>query len=385
MRVGLVILHADPARGGAERYTVDLAAALARRGIKTSLISSSPGPNIPGVESVVLSASGMTRTGRYGNWLRNLDVHLASAAYDRVHAALPVRHCDVYHPHAGLAQEALQQGHRKRTGWARWGSWVGNRWNGRRRAFAAVERQLLSGSQPPIVISLSKYVQSSIQQYYALPGDRHACLFNAVDLQRFDPAASRDGGREWRRELGCTSTDIVALMIAQDFERKGLGEAIAALTQVSDPRLKLVVVGKPDPRAWRQRAVAAGVASRVIFAGPTQRPAVCYGGADFFVLPTKHDPCSLVVLESLAMGVPVVTTTRNGAAEIMTEGREGLVLSDPEDVSGLAAAMQQLCDDRRRDEMARACLALRPRLSYERHVDTLLEIYARTNAHARAA
>ncbi len=385
MRVGLVILHADPARGGAERYTVDLAAALARRGIATSLVASSGGPSIPGVRSVVLPPSGWTRTGRYWNWLGKLDAHLASAAYDMVHSALPIRHCDVYHPHAGLAQDAICRGHLKRTGGARWSSWLGNQFNGRRQAFAAVERRLLAGPRPPIVISLSQYVQSSIHNFYTLPADRHACLFNAVDLHRFDPAAQRHAGQTWRREMGCGPQDILALMIAQDFARKGLGEVIAALSQVNDSRLKLVVVGKPGPRAWMRQAVAAGVAHRVTFAGPTTQPAACYSGADFFVLPTKHDPCSLVVLESLAMGLPVVTTTRNGAAEIMTPGREGLVLSDPEDVSALAVAMQQLCDDKVRADMSRACLALRPRLSYDRHIDTLMEIYARTNSRSRAA
>jgi hypothetical protein len=34
MRIALVILHADPARGGAERYTIDLANALAPAGMK---------------------------------------------------------------------------------------------------------------------------------------------------------------------------------------------------------------------------------------------------------------------------------------------------------------------------------------------------------------
>ena len=41
MKIGLVILHADAARGGAERYTLDLAAALARRGHDVSLLATS--------------------------------------------------------------------------------------------------------------------------------------------------------------------------------------------------------------------------------------------------------------------------------------------------------------------------------------------------------
>ncbi|MBI1347388.1 glycosyltransferase [bacterium] len=385
MRVGLVILHADPARGGAERYTVDLAAALARRGIESSLISSTPGPEIPGVTPVVLPARGLSRSGRYLRWLRAVETHRAAANYDIVHAALPIRDCDVYHPHAGLAAEAVERGHLKRTGWSRLGSWMGNQLNGRRQAFAFVERKLLSGSRRPIVISLSSYVQTAIRQFYRLPEDRHACLFNAVDLQRFDPAATHSAGTTWRQSLGCSDQDVLALMIAQDFARKGLSEAIAAVAQVPDPRLKLVVVGKPDPTAWQQQAQSLGVTHRVIFSGPTTQPAACYRGADFFVLPTKHDPCSLVVLEALAMGLPVITTTRNGAAEAMIAGQHGEVLADPDDVPTLADAMNHLCQDTVRSAMAERCLALRTRLSYDHHVETLLGIYGRVQPQRRAA
>lgn len=385
MRVALVILHADPARGGAERYTVDVAAALAARGLQVSLLATSAVGTVAGVKTVVWPSRRMTRTGRYWDFLAQLDRHLAQHRYDVVHAALPVRHCHVYHPHAGLAVEAVAEGHLKRTGLARWLSRWGNRWNARRQAFATVECALLHGPCPPIVISLSRYVEHSLERFYDLPEERRARLFNAVDLVRFDPSGKEAAAHQWRQSVGCRPEDILALMIAQDFARKGLREALQALRRVEDDRLKLVVVGKPDPRPWQALAEEWGVAGRVIFAGPTSRPEVCYAAADLFVLPTYHDPCSLVVLEALAMGVPVITTQRNGAAEVMTHGREGWVLSHPEDLPDLAHAMNELCDDRRRQQMSAACLKLRPKLSYGAHLDQLLRIYERAVACQRAA
>jgi UDP-glucose:(heptosyl)LPS alpha-1,3-glucosyltransferase len=314
-----------------------------------------------------------------------LDRHLNSAEYDVVHSALPVTRCDVYHPHAGLAIDAIANGHRKHQGWKQWVARIANQWNGRRQAFAKIERRMLAAPVPPIVISLSQYVQTSIMSHYPLPSHRHARLFNAVDLQRFDPATAAEEGCAWRRRLGLDEADILALMIAQDFARKGLTECLAALAQTPEPRLKLVVVGKPDPTMWKQQALAAGIADRVIFAGPTQCPAACYAAADVFVLPTKHDPCSLVVLEALAMGVPVITTSHNGAAEVMTSGQEGLVLSDPHDVAALADALQTVCDGPTRTAMAERCLQLRPRLSYDHHLETLLQIYGRARIRSHAA
>jgi UDP-glucose:(heptosyl)LPS alpha-1,3-glucosyltransferase len=167
-------------------------------------------------------------------------------------------------------------------------------------------------------------------------------------------------------------------MIAQDFERKGLREAILATCggDGEAPGLSLLVVGKEDPRKYEQLASRSCDAKRVTFAGRTDDPYGFYQAADFFVLPTRHDPCSLVVLEALAMGLPVVSTVFNGACEIMTDGKHGFVLSDPSDAEALAAAMRQLLDPQRRGQMSRACLELRPRLAYAHHLEQLLAVYS---------
>src|SRR4051794_9036469 len=108
MKIALVILHADAARGGAERYTIDLAAALGNEGHDVSLLANTFAPQVEQRVSVErLAARGFTRTGRYRRFLDSLDAHLRQTPYDIVHTMLPVRRCDVYHPHAGLAVAAV--------------------------------------------------------------------------------------------------------------------------------------------------------------------------------------------------------------------------------------------------------------------------------------
>jgi len=385
VNVALIILHADPSRGGAEQYTADLAGALAARGHVVSLLAQDFGPAIPGVKLIPLIASGATRRAKYVRFLQSLETHLASTAYDIVHAMLPVRTCDVYHPHAGLAAEAIASGHRKHEGAAaRAAAKLANRANLRRRAFAAVEKKLLAQVRPPVVLCLSEYVKATVRRHYSLPAEKLATLFNAVDLKKFDPSSRPEARDSTRARLGIGEDQTAALMIAQDFVRKGLREAILALSAVKDPKLVLVVVGRGNVSPYRKLARDHGVANRVIFNGPTDDPYSFYRAADFFVLPTRHDPCSLVVLESLAMGLPVISTIFNGACEIMEGGREGFVLPNPADVDALAKAMQTLLNLQRRSEMAKACLKLRPRLSFETHVDDLLAIYNAT-VRGRAA
>jgi UDP-glucose:(heptosyl)LPS alpha-1,3-glucosyltransferase len=375
LNIALVILHADPARGGAERYTIDLAAALRRRGHRVSLIASDFGKDAHAPQDVQLPPGSRTRDGRYLRFLDRLDRHLAETRYDVVHAMLPVRRCDIYHPHAGIAAAALARGHLKYEGaFLQSVSRLATRLNRRRQRFAEVERTLLTGKQPPVVLSLSDYVKRSLGEHYTLADSQLATLFNAVDLARFDPAARPDAGSAERQRLGIAADQIVALLLANDFERKGLREAILAAAKVRDPRLTLLVVGKQSPKPYRALAAKEGV-ERIVFSGPTNDPAALYQAADFFLLPTRHDPCSLVVLEALAMGLPVISTVQNGACEIMTDGREGFVLPDPTDIVTLADAMRKMLDENARLAMSAACAELRPRLAYERHLETLEGIY----------
>jgi UDP-glucose:(heptosyl)LPS alpha-1,3-glucosyltransferase len=295
---------------------------------------------------------------------------------------LPVRSCDVYHPHAGLAAEGVASGHAKYDpGLKRLLAAGANRLNRKRRMFARVERDLLERADGegggPVVLCLSEYVKGTVRRHYDLPEQRLATLFNAVDLGKFDPAREPDAGAGVRRRLGIGPDRVVALMVAQDFERKGLREAILALPRVRPEPPTLLVVGRGRTARYERLAKELGVADRVVFAGPTADVYSYYQAADLFVLPTRHDPCSLVVLEALAMGVPVVSTTFNGACEVMTDGVHGRVLRDPADVGALATAMRHLLDEQTRRAAGEACLALRPRLSYDAHVETLLGVYGR--------
>jgi len=358
LKIALVILHADPARGGAERYTLDLAAALPRRGHAVSLVASSfASPAAGNVRQVTLPTSAFTRAGRYRQFLDALDTHLAAEPYDIIHAMLPVRRCDVYHPHAGLALAAAE-----RTG-------SNLLFNPRRRLMSNVEQALLNAPRPPIVVSLSEYVKREIVQHYPqLPAERLRTLFNAVDLDRFKPMPPTGVIRS-----RISGGGLVALFIGHDYVRKGLAEAVAATAKLDEDAPALAVLG---PMEWRRYELTPQRHTRVMQFPAVDDPRPYYADADFFVLPTKHDPCSLVVLEALAMGLPVISTRFNGATEIMTDGVQGFIQQDPSDVDALAESMRKMLDPARRSAMKEACLTLRPALSYEHHLDTLEQIYA---------
>src|SRR5207248_3522502 len=115
-----------------------------------------------------------------------------------------------------------------------------------------------------------------------------------------------------------------------------------------DPPVSLIVAGKSKTKPFERLARRLGVADRVRFIGYCPDMRNCYFAADFFVHPTFYDPCSNVVLEAMACGLPVITSAYNGACELLHPPREGYVLDDPHDHRRLAEALARMLDPARR-------------------------------------
>ena len=81
------------------------------------------------------------------------------------------------------------------------------------------------------------------------------------------------------------------------------------------------------------------------------------------------------MLEACACGLPVITTRANGAAEQLTDGREGRILPAAGDVAALAAALVELSSPEIRARMAAAALAATARNTFALNVETLEKLY----------
>jgi len=94
------------------------------------------------------------------------------------------------------------------------------------------------------------------------------------------------------------------------------------------------------------------------------------------VHPTFYDPCSRVVLEALSFGVPVITTSYNGAAEVIQDGCNGFVIKTPGDIGLWARRIEDLASPDLRGKISASALKLRERITMTRHVDQLETIFA---------
>jgi glycosyltransferase involved in cell wall biosynthesis len=88
------------------------------------------------------------------------------------------------------------------------------------------------------------------------------------------------------------------------------------------------------------------------------------------------------VLESLGAGVPVITSRFNGAAELMTPGREGVVLDDPRDAAATARALAAVLGLRWGDFHRRAG-ELGGRCDFQIHLDRMEDLLTRCASGSR--
>jgi glycosyltransferase involved in cell wall biosynthesis len=165
-----------------------------------------------------------------------------------------------------------------------------------------------------------------------------------VDLDWYRPTAQvRAEARAHRAALGLVDDDTLLAMLAAFEPRKNHGAVLQALAQLDRADLHVAFAGAgPLERALRAQAEQLGVADRVHFLAVVGdvRPLIAASAAT--LLPSFREGLSRAVLESLAMGVPVVGSRVRGIAELVEPG--GGVLVAPNDADALAAAIEKTVD-----------------------------------------
>lgn len=199
------------------------------------------------------------------------------------------------------------------------------------------------------VVAISEMVKKDMVRWYGLREESISVVYNGVDIERYHPR-----NRRWRDEVRKRhglGDEFLILFVSNNFRMKGLGFLIQAVARLKDRRrgvIKLLVLGRDRSAPYRRLARKGGVEDQVVFGGSTPEMEKYYGASDLLVHPTFYDACSLTVLEALASGLPVVTTSQNGASDVLEHGRDGWILEDPSDMDALCEAIEYFLDESRR-------------------------------------
>ncbi len=254
-----------------------------------------------------------------------------------------------------------------------------------RLTFAIQTRQFAPGHYHTL-LAVSEMVRQEAIRLYNVPASKVRVTYNGVNLDEFSPTHRALLGEALRAEFGLQEREVVGLFVGSGYARKGVQELITALAQSGGDarRLRVLIVGRGNVKRYQALAGERGIVDRVIFAGERHDIDRFYAAADFFCLPTYYDPCSLVVLEALASGLPVVTTRSNGASEFITPGENGYVISHATDTAALGQALETLSDKATCQRMGHAARPAVEGYSWEHMVEQHVKVYEEVIAWKRS-
>jgi UDP-glucose:(heptosyl)LPS alpha-1,3-glucosyltransferase len=381
MRLAMTFPRIDPTRGGAETYVVDLCRSLIRAGHQVDLYAESwKERSLPAeVRCIHVSAPGRMRMARIWSFARNSEAALRQADYDCTIGFINTYAQDVIIPQGGVHAGSLQANSlRFQNALVRRLYVLGRLLSPRFATYRAIERRQYAPERQARVVAVSNMVRRHIQQFHHVPRGLISVVPNAIDPGRVrvrHPGAVRCA---FRNQLGLEPTDLAGLFVGHNFALKGLRpllHALAARSRRGGQPIHLIISGGGQVGTYRRLAKTLGLGETVHLLGFHADIRECYAASDFFVLPSYYDPCSLVVLEALACGLPVITTVQNGASELMTDGAQGFVLSSPDSQGELIAALDHMMEEAHRKAMSAEAEKLGGEWTFDRHVAALIRIF----------
>lgn len=164
-------------------------------------------------------------------------------------------------------------------------------------------------------------------------------------------------------------TFLNAVTVGRLVPWKRIDQILEAVSRIRE--LGLVVIGEgPERTRLRKIARDLGVTDRVYFAGRRGKneTLALMAACDLLVLNSTYEGLPHVLLEAMALGVPVVATAVGGTPEVVRDGENGLLLP-PADSDALLAALRRLCAD----DVLRRRLGERGRTRAPEALRTLLE------------
>jgi len=223
-------------------------------------------------------------------------------------------------------------------------------------------------------VALAPSVRDEDVRTFGLNPARAIAVEPAVDLARFNPAATRS---DVRPALGLTSDHVVAGFVSDSEDKENfewVQQSFARAMQ-AEPSLRLLVIGRGPHHA----APELGIADRAVFAGyRVVDYAEHLAAMDFEIFPGPGSNGSCpVAREAMAMGKPVIAGHSGLLPELVEDGRCGLVVEPS--VEKLAEAIIRLAQNRSlREKLGRAAAAkAKEKFDIERQAEAVADLYRR--------
>jgi glycosyltransferase involved in cell wall biosynthesis len=224
------------------------------------------------------------------------------------------------------------------------------------------------------IIAPSRAVADTLVRCAHVPESKVEIVHHGFDFARLDPRAV-DGGRV-RKELGLEGATVFGA-IGRIYRLKNYMALLDAFAAALRDRheARLVIVGPGDATALMARVAALGIGGSVVFTGPRNDVPELLAAFDAFVHPAVAESFGMVIVEAMAMGLPVLTTPVGIACELI-KGRASGLVSTGSDSLALERGLLELLELRPRwPEMGAAARRQVEGLTAERMAGRYCELY----------
>ena len=387
MRVGIVIDDVDRRRGGMSEWCWQFVNSAAARKHALHVIAQGFGEDLLPTDVV---QHRLPQAGSRVAFAQAASSAIRDLKLDVVHDMGLGLDFDIFQPHGGSYAAWLGRRLDMYPAWIRGIKRSIDAWLPRQRDFAQhgqMQTAALARGQSQ-VIAISNMVAESFTRLQGVRPDRIEVIYNGVDCSRYSPAHRAQLRAVARRKLGLADETVLLLLAAHNFRLKGVPELLATARRLlaNGRPVHVAIAGGKRLAKWRHFANRLGLAGRVSFLGTVADMIPLYAAADAYVHPTYYDPCSLVLLEAAASGLPIITTRRfNGAAELFREGEEILTINDPTDGDALYERADAVFDERIREALGAAARQVALRNPIERNIANIVALYGDRSRRQLAA
>lgn len=202
----------------------------------------------------------------------------------------------------------------------------------------------LTARYADVILCVSEQVALAAVNEIGLPQEKVVTIPNGVDWSQFAVLPSKQKARQ---RAGLPQTGLIVGAVGRPRPVKGYPFLLASWPDVvaSYPQALLLFVGDgPDRPALQAQAKQLGIWDNVIFWGDRDDIPQLLPALDLLAVPSMQEGLSLVILEAMAAGLPVVATNVGGNPELVRHEQTGLLVP-PRDSSALAGAVKRLFGD----------------------------------------
>jgi len=211
------------------------------------------------------------------------------------------------------------------------------------------------------LVAWSDWVSQSFQKDYGAPAAKIRIIPPGVDLDLWRPRSQHGDVRSLNPRLSdrveMNAPPLRILFVGGDFDRKGGPLLIEAFRRLDTPKAELHLVTRAGSVQENLADSGKEVHLHVNLSPNGANLRRLYQESDLFVLPAQAEAFGIAAVEACASGLPVIAARVGGLADIVEDGKTG-ILVPPGDVDALTSAMQTLLSSpQQRREMSQAARA----------------------------